>query len=98
MADRTADEAASPGRQALVLLAGGVSGLFVATAAGAPFDIDVGAGDAIFHLVVALSGCAAFWVMRLSCRFAQWATMALTIVQLAESLQPSPMEPGIQRP
>lgn len=34
-------------------------------AAGAPFDIDVGAGHAVFRLVVALSvGLAALWLVR----------------------------------
>ncbi len=92
MADRTANEPASSGRQALVLLGGVAIGFVVGTAAGAPFDIDVGGGHAIFHLVVALFlGLAAFWLVRhgttrLSSRLAQSAAMALAIAQFAEGV------------
>lgn len=92
MADPTAEEPAPPGRQALVLLAGVTIGLLVGTAAGAPFDIDVGAGHAILHLVVALFlALAAFWLLRhgssaKSSRFARWAAMALAVAQFAEGV------------
>ncbi|MCA1707094.1 MAG: hypothetical protein LC808_29050 [Actinobacteria bacterium] len=87
-----ANEPAGPGRQALVLLAGVVTGFLVGGAAGAPFDIDVGAGHAVFHLVIALSvGLAALWLLRngateLPSRFALWSAMALALAQLAEGL------------
>lgn len=92
MADQTADERASPGRQALVLLGGVTTGFLVGTAAGAPFDIDVGGGHAIFHLVLAVFlGLVGFWLLRhgtaaLSSRFAQWSAIALAIAQLAEGI------------
>jgi len=96
MAERTADEGASPGRQALVLLGGLIAGLVVGTAAGAPFDIDVGAGHAIFHLAVALLlGLTAFWLLRhgttdLSSRLAQGSALALAIAQSAEGMAAIP--------
>ncbi len=80
------------GRQAVALLAGVVTGFLVGGAAGAPFDIDVGAGHAIFHLVIAPSvGLAALWLVRngateLPSRFALWSAMALGLAQLAEGL------------
>ena len=96
MCERTADEGASPGRQALVLLGGLTAGIVIGTAAGAPFDIDVGAGHAIFHLAVALLlGLTAFWLLRhgtteLSSRFAQGSAIALAIAQLAEGVAAIP--------
>ncbi len=92
MADQTADERASPARQAVVLLGGVIIGFLVGTAAGAPFDLDVGGGHAILHLVLSLFlGLAGFWLLRhgttaLSSRFAQWSTIALAIAQLAEGI------------
>lgn len=56
-------EPAPPGRQALILLAGVIGGLVLGTAAGAPFNMDVGAGHPIFHVVLAgVVGLAAWWL------------------------------------
>lgn len=87
---RSADRPASPGRQLLVLVASVVLGFLFGTALGAPFDIDVGAGHAVFHLVVgAVVGIAAWWLHRCgspdrSSRFARWSAAALAIMQLVE--------------
>ncbi len=92
MPDGGANDAAGPGRQALVLLAGVVTGFLVGAAVGAPFDIDVGAGHAVFHLFIALFvGLAALWLLRngateLPSRFALWSATALALAQLAEGL------------
>lgn len=67
-------------------------GFLVGTAAGAPFDVDVGAGHGIFHLVVAVFlGMAAFWLVNhggasLSSRLAQGSAMGLAVAQVAEGV------------
>ena len=92
----SAIEPAPPGRQALVLLAGVVLGLVLGTAIGAPFDIDVGAGHSIFHVVLgSVIGVAAWWLRRHGgadgpSRFAQWAAVALAITQFVEGLAAIP--------
>ncbi len=89
-------EPASSGRQALVLFGGVVLGLVLGTAVGAPFDIDVGAGHAIFHVVLgAVVGLTAWWLRSHRgadgpSRFAQWAASALAINQFAEGLAAIP--------
>ena len=66
--------------------------MVLGTAIGAPFDIDVGAGHAIFHAVLgAIIGLAAWWLRRRGgaggpSRFAQWAAVALAISQFVEGL------------
>lgn len=70
--------------------------MVLGTAIGAPFDIDVGAGHAIFHVVLgAVIGLAAWWLRRQEgadgpSRFAQWAAIALAITQFAEGLAAIP--------
>lgn len=92
MPDRTPAVPAPPGRQAAVLLGGVVAGVVLATAAGAPFDIDAGAGHAVFHLVLgAVVGLAAWWLRRHGgadgpSRFARWAAAALAVAQFGEGL------------
>ena len=87
---------APPGRQALVLFGSVVLGMVLGTAIGAPFDIDVGAGHAIFHVVLgAVIGLAAGWLRRQGganapARFAQWAAAALAITQVAEGMAAIP--------
>ncbi|MEO7443635.1 MAG: hypothetical protein ABIW46_08905 [Acidimicrobiales bacterium] len=92
MANRTTEGPATPGRQALVLLGAVLMGFLVGTAAGAPFDLDVGAGHGVFHLVVAtFLGLGAFWLVRhggaeFPFRFAQWSATALAVAQVAEGI------------
>ena len=89
-------EPAPPGRQALILFAGVLLGLVLGTAAGAPFDIDVGAGHPIFHVVLAVVvGLAAWWLRRHGTsdrpsRFAQWSAAALAVTQFIEGLAAVP--------
>ena len=79
-----------------MLLGGVVLGLLLGTAIGAPFDIDVGAGHSIFHVMLgAVIGLAAWWLRRQGgagglSRFAQWAAVALAITQFAEGLAAIP--------
>lgn len=93
---RRAGDPASPGRQALVLLSGVVSGFLLGTAAGAPFDIDVGAGHAIFHFVLAVTiGLAALWLWcnggaDVAARFTRWLASALALAQFAEGVAAVP--------
>ncbi len=96
VANLEANDVAGPGRQALVLLVAVVTGFLVGAVLGAPFDIDVGAGHAILHLVLALFiGVAAFWLIRrgtadLPSRLAQGSAMTLAIAQLAEGFAAIP--------
>ncbi len=56
---------ATLGRQALVLFVALVGGFVAGAAIASPFDIDVGAGHAILHIVVAVSsGAAVVWLLR----------------------------------
>ncbi len=66
--------------------------MVLGTAVGTPFGMDVGAGHAIFHMVLSLIvGLAAWWVRRRgtadpSSRFAQWSAAALAVTQFVEGL------------
>ena len=92
MTTHAAGEPTSPGRQAVILLGSVIAGVFVGSVVGAPFDIDVGAGHAIFHVVAATSiALAALWLRRhgtthRSSRLAQWSAAALAVGQFAEGI------------
>ena len=91
-----------PGRQALGLLIGVVASFLVATAVALPFDLDVGAGHAIFHLVFAVGlGATAGWLWRnrgagdaVALRLALWSSAALAVAQFIEGIVAIPDAEG----
>jgi len=91
-----------PGRQALGLLIGVIGSFVVGTAVASPFDLDVGAGHAIFHLVLGVGlGATAFWLWNhqptsraVVSQLALWSTAALAFVQLVEGVAAIPDADG----
>jgi len=73
-----------------------VLGFVLGIALGAPFDMDVGAGHPIFHVVLGLVvGLAAWWLRRHGTadgpsQFAQWSAVALAVTQFVEGLAAIP--------
>ena len=82
-----------PGKQALGLFIGTFTAYAVGIALAAPFDLDVGAGHAMFHLVFGLGlGATALWLHRHQgrggwvTRLALFTVSALALAQLAEGV------------
>jgi hypothetical protein len=73
-----------------------ILGLVLGTAFGAPFDMDVGAGHAIFHVTLGVVvGLAAWWLRRHGTadrpsQLALWSAVALAIMQGVEGLAAIP--------
>jgi hypothetical protein len=90
------------GTQALGLLIGVIGSFAVGTAVASPFDLDVGTGHAIFHLVLGVGlGATAVWLWNhqptrraVVSQLALWSTAALAFVQLVEGVAAIPDAEG----